>query len=134
MGAICLILGRGGFAVKGKQRRFVEAFLRTGDGELALREAGYRPSWTLAQMFRVKAVQKALGLTEDGKVRKADESEVAAYFTGVMRGDEAADKSQPGVKDQLRAAELLGKHLGMFEKRERGFDGETMEFVGDEEL
>jgi len=112
----------------------VEVFLETGDGEAALRGAKYLPPWTVAQVCQVKAVRKALGLTEDGKAQKADENEVVEYFTGVMRGDKAADESSPGVKEQLRAAELLGKHFGLFEKRERGFGGESIEIVGAELL
>ena len=64
----------------------------------------------------------------------ADEKEVAAYFTGVMRGQLAADEKLPGVKDQLKAAELLGKHFGMFREQERDERAETVEFEGDEGL
>lgn len=53
----------------------------------------------------------------------ANETEVAAYFTGVIRGE-------PTDKDKLKAAELLGKHLGMFEKREQKSDTEPMEMIG----
>ena len=49
----------------------------------------------------------------------ADETEVAAYFTGVMRGEPTADEKLPGVKEQLKAAELLGKHFGMFAQKEK---------------
>ena len=44
----------------------------------------------------------------------ADETEVAAFFSSIMRGAVAADERLPGVKDQLKAAELLGKSFGMF--------------------
>ena len=64
----------------------------------------------------------------------ADETEVAAYFTAVMRGKEAADEKLPGVKDQLKAAELLGKRFGMFSGREKEDGAEPVEFVGDEAL
>ena len=68
------------------------------------------------------------------KGRVADEKEVAAYFTDVMRGKLAADEKLPGVKDQLKAAELLGKHFGMFSEREKDSEGEAVEFMGDEAL
>ena len=75
-----------------------------------------------------------MSVAEKGKRSVADETEVAAYFTGVMRGKLAADEKLPGVKDQLKAAELLGKHFGMFNEREREGEAEAVEFVGDEAL
>jgi len=74
------------------------------------------------------------GEAEARKRCVADEAEVAAYFTGVMRGEQAADEKLPGVKDQLKAAELLGKHFGMFGGKEKEGEAETVEFVGDELL
>ena len=64
----------------------------------------------------------------------ANEEEVAAFFSSVMRGDPAADERSPGVKDQLKAAELLGKHFGMFSGRESELKEAEVEFVGDEQL
>jgi len=57
----------------------------------------------------------------------ANETEVATYFSGVIRGE-------PTDKDQLKAAELLGKHLGMFEKREQQINTGPIEIVGAELL
>ena len=62
----------------------------------------------------------------------ADEIEVAAFWTEVMRGGLAADDRPPGMKDQLKATEFLGKHLGMF-KESKETPGQ-IEFVGDEDL
>jgi len=68
------------------------------------------------------------------KKQVADETEVAAFFSGVMRGEPAADEKPPGVKDQLKAAELLGKHFGMFDSKDSGELPGQIEFVGDELL
>ena len=65
---------------------------------------------------------------------QADEGEVAAFFSAVMRGEVAADEKLPGVKDQLKAAELFGKYFGMFKDREAKHTEQTIEFVGDEKL
>jgi len=62
----------------------------------------------------------------------ADETEVAAFWTEVMRGAPAADERHPGVKDQLKATEFLAKHHGMFKESKEV--PEQIEFVGDEEL
>ena len=64
----------------------------------------------------------------------ADKTEVATFFSAVMRGAPAADEKPPGVKDQLKAAELLGKHFGMFTEKEGKDEGEQVEFIGDEAL
>ena len=48
------------------------------------------------------------------KRKIAGEDEILEYLTGIMRGDsEGAAK-----RDSLRAAELIGKRYGMFDKKE----------------
>lgn len=67
------------------------------------------------------------------KQRKvAGETEVAAFWTELMRGGSVAREELPGIKEQLKAAEFLGKHLGMFKERKE-VPGQ-IEFVGDEDL
>ena len=119
----------GRFGVTDKQKRFVDVLLDTGDGAAALLEAGYTPPWTVKRVLAVPAVRAYLG----GK-GAADESEVAAFFFAVMRGEPAADDQLPGLKEQLRAAELLGKHFGMFSDRDKSGGDEVVTFVGDELL
>ena len=112
-----------------KQRQFAESLLRSGDGNAALQEAGYLPPWTLERVLGLEQVRAYLS-----ERMVADETEVAAFFSAVMRGEVAADEKLPGVKDQLKAAELLGKYFGMFKEREGKSIGETVEFIGDEML
>ena len=66
------------------------------------------------------------------KKKVANEEEVASVLTALMRGEGMGDACLPGIKDQLKAAELLGKHLGMFKGKED--KKEAIEFVGDEAL
>ena len=112
-----------------KQKRFVDALLCTGDGEEALKAAGYGARWTVKRILAQKSMQAYFAAGD-----MADTTEVAAFFSAVMRGAPAADEKLPGVKDQLKAAELLGKHFGMFSDREGKEGGEQVEFVGDELL
>lgn len=112
-----------------KQRIFVEHFLQSGDGGQALRAAGYPPAWTLERLLNVPAVRDSIC----GRV-VADKEEVAAFFSNVMRGKPAADERLPGVKEQLKAAELLAKHFGMFTERDKAGQNEAIEFTGDERL
>ena len=49
----------------------------------------------------------------------ADRDEVLATFTRIMRGEtHDADAPQPKVAEQAKAAELLGKHYGIFDGQE----------------
>ena len=116
-----------------KQKKFADVFLQSGDGELARREAGYEGSWTLKRVLEIGAVGEYLC----SQMMVADEKEVAAFFSAVMRGEPAADEKLPRVKEQLKAAELLAKHFGMFAERESSGVGDpagAVEFVGDELL
>ena len=61
------------------------------------------------------------------KQEKQGSGRVAEFLFEVMQG-------KPTEKEQLKAAELLGKHLGMFERKEKKPDTKAVEFVGDEEL
>ena len=58
--------------------------------------------------------------------KAANQAEVVGFLFAVMQG-------KPTEKEQLKAAELLGKYLGMFEKRERESD-EPVEIIGAEQL
>ncbi|MCL2368017.1 MAG: terminase small subunit [Oscillospiraceae bacterium] len=53
--------------------------------------------------------------------------QVVDFLFAVMQGE-------PTKKEQLKAAELLGKHLGMFEKREDKPEEPPVAFVGAEHL
>jgi len=111
----------------------VDAYLRSSDEEAALKEAGYGKAWTAKRVMGEKSVRtffendKKAGVTDTaGKPEVADKTEVAAYFSNVMRGTKTE-------KEQLKAAELLGKLCGMFNTQDVQMD-EKVEFVGDERL
>ena len=59
--------------------------------------------------------------------KKDGRDEVEDFLFAVMQG-------KPTEKEQLKAAELLGKCLGMFEKREPDADAEPVEVEGAERL
>ena len=64
----------------------------------------------------------------------ASEEDVAAFFSAVMWGKPAADEHLPGLKEQLKAAELLGKHFGMFADKKEDSDTLEVEFFNEENL
>jgi len=66
------------------------------------------------------------------KKKVADIEEIASVLTAIMRGEAVGDGDPPGIKDQLKATELLGKHYGMFKPKEE-VPGQ-IEFFGDEDI
>lgn len=64
----------------------------------------------------------------------AKEEDVAAFFSAVMWGKPAADESMPGLKDQLKAAELLAKYLGMFGDKKEDVSPIQVEFINEDKL
>ena len=64
----------------------------------------------------------------------ADKNEITGFWTKVMRGNHAAEDLSE-IKVQIKASELLSKHLGMFkESKESEESRSAIEFVGDEHL
>ncbi|MCL2843776.1 MAG: terminase small subunit [Oscillospiraceae bacterium] len=61
------------------------------------------------------------------KREKKGSDQVAEFLFEVMQG-------KPTEKEQLKAAELLGKYLGMFEKKEVMPEARPVEIVGAELL
>jgi len=118
-----------GLYLTARQKKFVDVYLRTGDGRAALKAARYTRGYTVKRALESTSIRAYLSSRS-----VVDEVEVAAFFSAVMQGKPAADEKLPGMKEQLKAAELLGRHFGMFDTRENAPSGETVEFVGDEVL
>ena len=108
-----------------RQRRFAEAYLRLGDAARAAREAGYSPRYG-AKALRTRTVAGWLqarrpggpgaraepAAPSDGRVATA--REVLEYLTDVMRGDAEPEGRSGSATPRMKAAELLGKRLGVF--------------------
>ncbi len=104
-----------------RQRRFAEAYLRTGDAKLAAREAGYSADYG-RRALRCAGVRRLIDaarqpraepvFAEDGRV--ASEREVLEFLTDVMRGEMESEGRAGAASPRMKAAELLGKRLGAF--------------------
>ena len=96
-----------------RQRRFALAYAETGSAREAAERAGYRASNAQA-VLRSAGVQTALAELGGGERPAsgdvATSGEVLAYLTGVLRGECEGSSSSP----RMKAAELLGKRLGLF--------------------
>lgn len=114
-----------------KQQRFCDEYLIDLNATQAAIRAGYSKknanniaSENLAKPNIQKYIRDRMAEKETSLI--ADQNEILEYLTSVLRGESEAgmivDKNGnmaampdlPGVKDRLRAAELLGKRYGLF--------------------
>lgn len=114
-----------------KQQRFCDEYLIDLNATQAAIRAGYSgknanniASENLAKPNIQKYIRDRMAEKETSLI--ADQNEILEYLTSVLRGeceagmivdkngDKAATPDLPGVKDRLRAAELLGKRYGLF--------------------
>jgi len=62
----------------------------------------------------------------------ASKEEVAIFWTQVMCGVPSIDGDPPGLKDRLKASELLSKYLGMFKESKES--SRQVQFVGNDNV
>lgn len=98
-----------------RQRRFVELYLQLGNASEAAEQAGFKRSYAQGAM-RQAAVQAYLQqrLREIREKNMASADEVLFYLTAVMRGEIEGEKPEKNSSPRMKAAELLGKRLGVF--------------------
>lgn len=118
-------------ALTPKQQRFVEEYLVDLNATQAAIRAGYSKktatkiaSENLTKPDVQKAVQKAMGRLS--KRAEITQDEVIGELKKVAM-KEASDLSESELKygNKIKALELLGKHLGMFERQENKEEGEV---------
>ena len=110
-----------------KEKRFVDAFVETGNMQLAAKEAGYATNYkSLEKLYdRMRPlIDDRIKMMDAKKI--ASTEEILQFLTGVMRGEEketivvyndgeaeVVDK-KPAMRDRIKSAENLGKAKGMF--------------------
>ena len=98
-----------------RQRKFVELYLQLGNAAEAAERAGFKRSYAQGAMRQtaVRAyLQARLDEARQRDVALADE--VLEYLTKVMRGELEGEKPERNSSPRMKAAELLGKRLGVF--------------------
>ncbi len=122
-----------------KQQRFADEYIISGNATEAAIKAGY--SKKTANVIGVENLIKPNIKTYiDEKLKKlsdkkiADQHEVLAYLTSVLRGETQSEivvvegqgegvsrakpiQKAPDEKERLKAAELLGKRMGLFKEK-----------------
>ena len=98
-----------------RQRRFADYYLELGNAAEAAERAGFKRSYAQGAK-RQPAVQaymhKRLSEARERDIASADE--VLAFLTDVMRGVYDGEKPERNSSPRMKAAELLGKRLGIF--------------------
>jgi hypothetical protein len=103
-----------GVSTQTRHERFVEAFLRDPNGARAARDAGYseRSAKTIARdLLKRPDIRAAI---DEGRARYKETLGLDAHYVmaTLKRTADNGDSSSA-----VRAAELIGKHLGMFVER-----------------
>ncbi len=122
-----------------KQQRFADEYIISGNATEAAIKAGYSEKYAntnaskLLQNTTVKAyIDERLKELSDKKI--ADQQEVLEYLTSVLRGESSSEvvviegqgegvsrakpmQKAPDEKERLKAAELLGKRMGLFKEK-----------------
>ncbi len=115
-----------------RQRKFVNAFLETGNATESARRAGYgaemstdnalssKGSQLLRNVKVLAAIEAKEALLESSAV--ASQAELREFWTAVTRGaaalpGPAENHTLPSMRDRLKASEMLGKAKAMFGER-----------------
>ena len=122
-----------------KQQRFADEYIISGNIYDSLIKAGYSENYAKASGYRmlenvgVKTyIDEKLKELSDKKI--ADQQEVLAYLTSVLRGETQSEivvvegqgegvsrakpiQKAPDERERLKAAELLGKRMGLFKDK-----------------
>ena len=98
-----------------RQRRFADLYLELGNASEAAEQAGFKRSYAQGAKRQpaVQAyMQERLRQVQQRNIASADE--VLEFLTEVMRGEIAGERPEKNSSPRMRAAELLGKRLGVF--------------------
>lgn len=66
-------------------------------------------------IFQHQPIHKT-AMSKEEKV--AENEEILKFLTSIMRGDEYEEKKDSVIKDRMKAAELLGKRMNLFENKD----------------
>ena len=122
-----------------KQQRFADEYIISGNIYNSLIKAGYSENYAKSDGCKILAnpsvktyIDEKLKELSDKKI--ADQHEVLSYLTSVLRGETQSEivvvegqgegvsrakpmQKAPDEKERLKAAELLGKRMGLFKDK-----------------
>ena len=98
-----------------RQRRFADLYLQLGNASEAAEQAGFKRSYAQGAKR-----QPAVCAYMEGRLKEAQERNIASadevleFLTEVMRGEIDGERPEKNSSPRMKAAELLGKRLGVF--------------------
>lgn len=98
-----------------RQKKFADLYLQLGNASEAAEQAGFKRSYAQGAKRQpaVRAyMNERLKEAEDRNIASANE--VLSFLTDVMRGVYDGEKPEKNSSPRMKAAELLGKRLGIF--------------------
>lgn len=98
-----------------RQKKFADLYLQLGNASEAAEQAGFKRSYAQGAKRQpaVRAyMNERLKEAEDQNIASANE--VLSFLTDVMRGVYDGEKPEKNSSPRMKAAELLGKRLGIF--------------------
>lgn len=122
-----------------KQQRFADEYIISGNIYNSLIKAGYSENYAKSDGCKILEnpsvktyIDEKLKELSDKKI--ADQQEVLAYLTSVLRGETQSEivvvegqgegvsrakpiQKAPDERERLKAAELLGKRMGLFKDK-----------------
>ena len=98
-----------------RQRRFADLYLELGNASEAAEQAGFKRSYAQGAK-RQPAVQAYMQQRlQDARQRHiASADEVLEFLTEVMRGEIDGERPEKNSSPRMKAAERLGRRLGVF--------------------
>lgn len=98
-----------------RQRRFADLYLQLGNAAEAAERAGFKRSYAQAAKQRPAVRAYIESRLEEARARDvASADEVLKFLTDVMRGEYDGEKPEKNSSPRMKAAELLGRRLGVF--------------------
>jgi len=97
-----------------RQRRFADLYLQLGNASEAAEQAGFKRSYAQGAKR-----QPAVRAYMEGRLKEAQERNIASadevleFLTEVMRGEIDGERPEKNSSPRMKAAELLGKRLGV---------------------
>lgn len=115
-----------------RQRRFADLYLELGNASEAAEQAGFKRSYAQGAK-RQPAVRAYMEdrLKEAQAKNIASADEVLEFLTDVMRGNYEGEKPERNSSPRMKAAELLGRRLGVFSEVNSMFKQELPVLVDD---
>ena len=118
-------------ALRGKEERFCQEYVIDYNGTKAAIRAGYNPGDAANRAYRLmKKAEISARIRELEKDLAERLAMTQDYVVIQLRQQYDECKAIGDSKNALKALELMGKHLGMFEKVKPG-EGQTGEKVED---